>query len=307
MKYNSNYIKNKRRIGHIRKIVEDMINEKVIKQPYDYLFRRNGEFYPYGYHITLDLPGTFKSTESTNLFTEDGKALRQDYVERVGPDDKYLTEDSIIGVEHLSGVLSQDKSIKLYNYKTTSTGKYNLPCILILVTKINYYTDELIIKFNNDTFSVKVIYISPEKIEKILNTSENKNYLIEEVSEVDFLNLVHCLVFAPDKKQKSVIKRVANIFVSMENINESYHLDLHYALKTMIKYHFKDEKDQRELLTMITQSMTQDELDKLPTLEFRAKKIEQLEIELSEMDQTIAEKDQEIKMLKEQLLFTNNK
>ena len=116
MDFNSNYIRNKKRIGHIKKIVEDIINEEVIKHPYDYLFRRNGEFYPYGYHITLDLPGTFKSTESTNLFTEDGKALRQDYVERVGPDDKYLTEDSIIGVEHLSGILSQDKSIKLYEY-----------------------------------------------------------------------------------------------------------------------------------------------------------------------------------------------
>ena len=43
---------------------------------------------------------------------------------------------------------------------------------------------------------------------------------------------------------------------------------------------------------MITQSMTDDELDKLPTLEFRAKQIEKLEIEISELDSTIAEKDQ---------------
>ena len=63
----------------------------------------------YCFGLVVKYIGTFKSSESTNLFSENGIALRQDYVERVGFDDKYLTEDSIISVEHLSVDLSLKK------------------------------------------------------------------------------------------------------------------------------------------------------------------------------------------------------
>lgn len=237
------------------------------------------------------MPGIFLKDENPNVFTSDGRALEQDNVESVAPDGRYILQDSMLSIEHLSYVLTLNKIGILYFYKTSTTIKHQKPCIPVIVTNINYHTDELILKYNNDTFSVKVIYFSPEKVEKILNTLSKKDYSKEELSEFDFLNLVHCLIFAPKGKEKEVVERVANIFVTIEKAKQHHRLDLHLALKVMIRYHFKDINDQRRLLIMITMAMSDEELEKVPTYENIVRQIDRLKISNVEKDNVIAEKD----------------
>ena len=50
----------------------------------------------------------------------------------------------------------------------------------------------------------------------------------------------------------------------------------------MIKYHYSDENELRRLFTMITETMSDEELEKIASIEYRLERIEQLEKENQE-------------------------
>lgn len=66
----------------------------------------------------------------------------------------------------------------------------------------------------------------------------------------------------------------------------------------MIKYHYYDENEIRRLLTMITEFMSDEELEKISSIEYR---LEKLEKENLEKDRINAELQEEINELKAQL------
>lgn len=66
----------------------------------------------------------------------------------------------------------------------------------------------------------------------------------------------------------------------------------------MIKYHYDDENEIRRLLTMITEFMSDEELEKISSIEYR---LEKLEKENLEKDRINAELQEEINELKAQL------
>ena len=66
----------------------------------------------------------------------------------------------------------------------------------------------------------------------------------------------------------------------------------------MIKYHYSDENEIRRLLTMITEFMSDEELEKISSIEYR---LEKLEKENLEKDRINAELQEEINELKAQL------
>ena len=260
IKFNSNYIKNAENLSQINQIVDAVIAEKNTKKPFDFLFRRNSETYPKTTHQVLGLPGIFKQVETPTVYTQDGRSLQQDYVESVLPDGKSILKESTVGVEQQSYLVDPDKSEIIFWYKLENIKKHEKPSIPVIVTNIDYKTDELICKINGEVFNIKVIYYSPERIDKILNTISAKDYSKEEMSEADFIKLVHCLIFATKEHAEDVIKRVVNIFASCEKIQDKHQMDLHLALRIMIKYRFKEEKELRRLLTMITRAVNENKI-----------------------------------------------
>lgn len=256
----------------------------------------------------LGLPGIFKKIETPNVFTHDGRSLQQDFVESVLPDGKNIMQESIVGVEQQSYLVDPDKTEAIYWYKLENIKKHKKPSIPVIVTNINYKTDELICKINGEVFNIKVIYFSPEKIDKILNTIMEKDYSKEEMSEADFIKLVHCLTFATKDKSKEVIEKVVNIFVACEKIQGIHQMDLHLALKIMIKYRFKEERELRRLLTMITRAVSEKRICEFLDFEDMLQKntekdqvIAEIKSENAEKDQKIAELNQKIAELEEKL------
>ena len=204
----------------------------------------------------------------------------------------------------------QIKYLYFHQSKNSTIKKHGTPCIVYLITNINYNTNKLTYNINNEVFSINIIYISQKKIDKILNTISSRDYSKEELSEVDMVRLIHCLIFANKKHSKGVVKKVAEIFVGIEKIKHQHHLDLHLALKTMIKYQFQDDiKKQKELLQMISGVMSDEELEELSTFNHRTK---QYEIKLQEQEafieetekayeKSLKEKDKEIEELKSKI------
>lgn len=273
----------------IQENVKSMIEEKVNSKPFDFLFRKTSESYPKSNHIALELPGTFKKIEPPTVFTLNGRSLQQDLVESVFPDNKTLHHEATYNLEHMSYPINPEKTEVFYLCKNSTIKKHDKPCIIYMITNIDYKTDEMICKINSEAFSIKIIYISQERIDKILNTISKIDYSKEEISEVDFVRLIHCLIFAQKEQAQRVVKKVVEIFIGIKKIKFQHHIDLHQALKTMIKYHFKKMSEQEELLKMITEAMTDEELEELSTFEYRYNKVKE---ELQVKDQFIEERDQ---------------
>lgn len=128
------------------------------------------------------------------------------------------------------------------------------------------------------------------------------------MSEMDFLKLNHCIIFAKDIIEKSV-----NLFISIEKIKFEYQLALFLALKMMIKYHFRDNFGKtKELLTMITKAVSDSMIEEMPLYQRTRQKLLDAQIQIVEKDKAlaeneltiaeneriIAEKDEEIESLK---------
>ena len=117
------------------------------------------------------------------------------------------------------------------------------------------------------------------------------------MSELDFVRLMHAPIFSSKNKAKENIGKVIDIFISSK-IKHNHFIDLHLALKTMIKYRYSDENEIRRLLTMITEFMSDEELEKISSIEYRLGKVEK---ENLEKDKTIAQLQEENNRLKAQL------
>ncbi|WP_298523560.1 hypothetical protein [uncultured Methanobrevibacter sp.] len=301
LKFNNNYIRNAKKPEKIQEIVESMIAEKVNSKPFDFLFRRNSESYTKTTHEVLGLPGIFKQMETPNVFTINGKSLQQDLVESVLPDGKIIMQESTLNVEQQAYIITPAKVEHLYFYKIFNIGKHEKPCIPVIVTNIDYKTDEILYKINGEFFTIRIIYFSKEKIDIILNTLSEKDYSKEEMSEADFINLVHCIIFATKEHAKEVIEKIVKIFVSCEKIQDKHQMDLFLALKIMIKYRYDDEKEIRRLLTMITQSVSEKQLEQVLGYEELIQKNKDSEIKLAEKDRIIAEIKEENKKLRNKI------
>lgn len=164
LKFNSNYSKNAKNQKKIQEIVEAMMTENVNSKPFDFLFRRNSESYTKTTHEVLGLPGIFKQMETPNVFTINGKSLQQDLVESVLPDGKVIMQESTLNVEQQAYIITPAKVEHLYFYKIFNIGKHEKPCIPVIVTNIDYKTDEILYKINGEFFTIRIIYFSKERI-----------------------------------------------------------------------------------------------------------------------------------------------
>lgn len=305
---NTNYIENSENNQEkIDKIVEGMLKEEVNKQPFDFLFRSNSETYPETTHKILELPGIFKQLENTNIYTAKGKSLQTDYVETILPDDKLITRESTVLLEHQSYDLTLDKINSIYDYRISLIGKFKRPCHIFVATNVEYNNKEIIIRIDNDPILIRILSFDEEKIYKILSILTKKEYTNKKMSEKDFLKLVYCITFAKKPYAKDVIKKSATLFASIEKMEYQHQLDLHLALKIMIKYHFESENEIRELLIMITKAVSGNMIDKIPKYEKLNKEVIDYKNTIMEMDKQLTEKEEKLNEKNEKLNETEEK
>ena len=307
-RYNSNYIKNSKKPEYVERVVKELLDEEINKKPYDFWFRFVGEEYPETNHKFLNLPGIFKQIESTNVFTKEGKSLQMDLVESILPDGKNVKYAAITNMEHQARKLSPSKIEDIFFYSIFLIGKFKQPCYSYVITSVNHGVKEKIYEIDGHPLKIHFILFDEKRIYKILSTLNKIDYTKVNMSEMDFIRLNHCIIFAKDIIEKSV-----NLFISIEKIKFEYQLVLFLALKMMIKYHFRDNFGKtKELLTMITKAVSDSMIEEMPLYQRTRQKLLDAQIQIVEKDKAlaeneltiaeneriIAEKDEEIESLK---------
>lgn len=86
-------------------------------------------------------------------------------------------------------------------------------------------------------------------------------------------------------KQKETMERLVYLFSEINQMEPNLELDLHQILKKMIKFHFRENENKiKELLTMISESIFQKNLEGLTYKE-------RTEIQIKEKDRKLKEKN----------------
>jgi hypothetical protein len=206
-----------------------------------------------------------------------------DYCESAKIGDAMLIQEAAYDVEHQVHTLPYTKVLKIYNYCFNTSLKLKKPCYPIVVTNEDYPAKKTYI-IDGFEFTIYFRVFNREKIYKILNNISKKDYSKYDFSDEDYLNLVHCLIFAKKEFAKDVIERISHLLATIEKISLKHQLDLHLPLKMMIKYHFKgnDEKI-RELLTMITTAIHESKTEEIPDLEQMKAENHELKTENSDL------------------------
>lgn len=235
------------------KEIEKLLNKPITDKPYDNLISNYVRTYPQTNHILLGLPGEFDDIEDTTVIEKGETKLQCDFVQStriINGVFEYVT----IVLEHQSTELDDNKIKTILRYLIEKTIMFKRPCHIYILTGQDYppYKDFTIDYYR---FSVNFIVYDEDKIQKTLNTLSNKDYSKEELSEVEFLDFLYCIILANRDIAKEVIKKSITIFDSMKNINEEYKREIYFTLTVMIRHHFKnDENKKRELITMIVKS-----------------------------------------------------
>ena len=98
------------------------------------------------------------------------------------------------------------------------------------------------------------------------------------------------------------MERLTYLFSQIDQMEPNLQLDLHQVLKKMIKFHFRDDKNKiRELLTMISESIFQKNLEGLTYKERTEIQMKEKDQKLEEKDQKLEEKNKENQKLKKEI------
>ena len=278
----------------VKGIVDELMAEKLMDNPFDFLFRSSSDYLPRACHEVLQLPGIFEEKLNPNVFSFTGRSLEADYIEKVEPDNKEIFDPAIIVLDHMSYKLDPDKINSSFEYKMSKIMKSKALCFIYIVTNIDY-SDEILIKMSHyDHFSIRIIHFDKEKIYKMLNTLTQKDYTKHVFNDEDLIRFVYCLIFSKKPFAKDVIEQLVDLFVSVKNISFEYMLYLHLALKTMIKKHIGDKKEIRRLLTMITQKANTNDIKEISLSMSYEERISILKENRNILNNLLAEKELEI-------------
>lgn len=292
-KFNSNYNHNTRyNLKKIKKIVDGMMKEKVNPQTLDFLFRYNTRNYPKTSHDELELPGKFNEIKDSAVFIINDTAKQMDYLETIKPDNKMVQREAANNVEQQTGILNDPKIKDIFDYCLYTTIQLKKPCYAIVVTDYDYekeYEDYVVEGFS---FRIYFRIYNKNRIYKLLNMLKRKDYSKVELSNRDYIRFIYCLIFAKKEFAKEIIEELTYLFATIEKIKFVHQLDLHLALKMMIKFRFKDDLTRKEeLLTMITKSVHESKHDEVTGYEVKQKSVEELKNELNIKERIISQKD----------------
>ncbi|WP_298524692.1 hypothetical protein [uncultured Methanobrevibacter sp.] len=278
----------------IQQIVSEIMRNKITTMPFDFLFRDNIAHYPETNHKLLGLPGIFKNIEDTNIFIKGCGNLNMDHLESVLPDDGMIKREAAINVEQETGKIKNEKIEVIFNYWLNTMIKLKKPCYPFVATNYEYKSKFLVGFVEGFLFIIYLIIFYKKRLYKILNTLNEKDYSKEEFSKEDYVQFTYCMIFAKKPYAEDMMERLTMLFTSIENINKEFQYDLHTSLCMMIKYHFNDDEKIMELITMITEKMQEEEMEKLSFIERMKTQLAEGEIERKQLKSEISKKDSEL-------------
>ena len=196
------------------KEIEELLNQPITDKPFDNLISNYVRTYPQTNHKLLALPGEFYDIEDSTVVEKGVAKLQCDFVQSVRIINGLFEEVTIV-LEHQSTELNDKKIDAILRYLIEKTIMFERPCHIYVLTGQNYppYKDYTV---DNYVFRVNFIVYDEDKIQETLNTLSNKDYSKEELSEVEFLDFLYCIILANNDIAKDVIKKSIAIFNSME-------------------------------------------------------------------------------------------
>ena len=283
----------------LEELIEILVNEKN-HNPHDSSFTIIIDKYPKEAHDTYNFPGKYVKSLNKKVYTSDGRKLEMDYAALIMPDG-VITQKSTVNVEHQSTRLNQDKIKTIYDYKIGLIHDTNLPSISFVITKIKNENDDEYYYAYNNLFNIIVYVVKRDEIYERLNILRNKISNNEKLTIREALNFSFIANFVDDDIGKEVIGELCELFTRTE-LNIQLKLRLHFVLKKMIKYHFKNDVNKiRELLTMITKTIPEEKYEELSLNESLILKIQDKDNTINSMNETfkleIQDRDNKINTL----------
>ena len=276
----------------IEKFVESMLDEREFHSR-DGSFRLITSRHAPACHVTFEFPGEFVKIMPSNITTEDDRDIEMDFGEVVLPKG-VIKVKSNSNVEHQSLLPDDDKLDAMFYYGIGMTFENNLPSAHFVITHKKPEKEVVDYEVNGHVMRVYYIYVSPEKISKKLNTLKDIISTKKELTEEEAMIFPYIAIFV-ELDAKVIMEELSELFARVPDLvnREKYHI--FQVLKKMIKYHFKDDRNKaKELLVMITKTLTYDQFQELSDYD-------KVLYEKDLADQKIAEKDAIIEQQKEEL------
>ncbi len=274
----------------LEKLVNQML-EQPNHNPRDYCFKYVVNNYPRAVHDAFDFPGEYADNLELEVYTEDGRKLKMDCAQLVMPKGD-ITCKSTINVEHQTYPI-KEKIGSIYDYKLYLIHKTNIPSNSIVMTNIDLGKDEICCKSHDQIFKLRIIVVTAEKISKRLKILTDKVQHKKGLSQKEAMYFAYVAIFLRPHCSKETMEKLCELFSHINQFEPNLELVLHQILKKMIKFHFKDDKNKiKELLTMISKSIFQRNLEGLSYKERTEIWLKEKDLEFKEK---LEEKDLEFK------------
>ena len=268
-------------------LIESMMNEQN-HNPRDYCFRNIVQKYPKAVHEAFDFPGEYVDNLKVDVFTNDGRNLTMDCAHMVMPEGDIACQ-STINVEYQYYPLTDQKIESIYEYKLFMIHKTGIPSHTIIMTNDSSMKQEVIYsKSHSMLFHIRPKVVTYGELSKRLTTLKDIVKSERTLPQKEAMYFPYIAIFAEEKYSKKIMVELSKLFSRITYIEPSIELDIHQVLKKMIKECFQDDENKcKELLTMISESIFQKNLEGLSYKE-------RAEIEMNNLNQKIEQKDQQI-------------
>lgn len=275
--------------------LETLVDKMMVEpnhNPRDYSFRFFVNEYPEAVHEAFDFPGKYKRKLDLNMLTATNRPLEMDCAQLIDPKDN-ITCTSTINVEHQTYPI-ENKIDAIYDYKIGLIHQNNIPSNSVVMTNMDLGGESILCESHDQTFKLRVNRVTFEKISKRIKILNDKIENNQKLSLNELMYFAYIAIFVDENHAKDTMEKLSLLFAEIGQIDFTVELDLHQILKSMIKFHFRDDEDFcKEMLIMISKSLYSNDYEGLTYKE-------RSELQIKELNQQLDEKDLQIEHLLEE-------
>jgi hypothetical protein len=282
--------------------LETLVDKMMVEpnhNPRDHSFRFFVNEYPEAVHEAFDFPGKYKRKLDLNMLTATNRPLEMDCAQLIDPKDN-ITCTSTINVEHQTYPI-ENKIDAIYDYKIGLIHQNNIPSNSVVMTNMDLGGESILCESHDQTFKLRVNRVTFEKISKRIKILNDKIENNQKLSLNELMYFAYIAIFVDENHAKDTMEKLSLLFAEIGQIDFTVELDLHQILKSMIKFHFRDDEDFcKEMLIMISKSLYSNDYEGLTYKERSELQIKELNQLLDETSQQLDEKDLQIEHLLEE-------
>lgn len=264
--------------------LETLVDKMMVEpnhNPRDHSFRFFVNEYPEAVHEAFDFPGKYKRKLDLNMLTATNRPLEMDCAQLIDPKDN-ITCTSTINVEHQTYPI-ENKIDAIYDYKIGLIHQNNIPSNSVVMTNMDLGGKSILCESHDQTFKLRVNRVTFEKISKRIKILNDKIENNQKLSLNELMYFAYIAIFVDENHAKDTMEKLSLLFAEIGQIDFTVELDLHQILKSMIKFHFRDDEDFcKEMLIMISKSLYSNDYEGLTYKE-------RSELQIKELNQLLDE------------------